>query len=137
MIDFEFDSLLEKYESDLPDVEIGNEKPSILVIDDDESMRRGLQTGLSYKYNVIAAPDGPSGIEAFNKSFCCVVLDVKMKGMNGFEVYPALKQKCPEVPIVFFTAFQSEHDLLEVINKFKPDGYVETHIYHFPITDLI
>jgi signal transduction histidine kinase len=125
MNDFEFDSLLKKYESDLPDVNDGKEKPSILVIDDDESMRRGLQTGLTYKYNVIAVPDGPSGIDTLNNSFCCVILDVKMKGMSGFEVYPALKQKCPEVPIVFFTAFQSEHDLLEIINKFKPDGYVE------------
>jgi adenylate cyclase len=53
------------------------------------------------------------------------VLDVKMKKMDGFETFPKLKEKCPDVLIIFYTAFQSEHDLREVINKFKPAGYVE------------
>ena len=122
----EFDDLLKKFETPNESGEQSEiDKPDVLVIDDDESMRRGLKSALTHKYTITTAESGRQGIEAINKAFHCVILDVKMQDMNGFETYPKLKEKCPEVPIVFFTAFQSEHDLQEIINRFKPEGYVE------------
>ena len=98
---------------------------SILIIDDDPSIRRGLDRIFSHQYDVITVENGKKGIEVLSNDVHCVILDVKMKGLDGFSTYPRLKEKSPDVPIIFYTAFQSEHDLTEVINQFKPDGYME------------
>ena len=120
-----FDELLRKFEAPSEEMPKPDKKLEILVIDDDESIRRGLNTVLSYRYNVITAENGTRGLQLLTPSIHCVILDVKMKELNGFSIYPKLKNKCPNVPIIFFTAFQSEHDLQAVINKHKPEGYVE------------
>jgi signal transduction histidine kinase len=121
----EFDDLLKRFDTTETELKEEQKKPDILIIDDDESMRRGLKSALTYKYDVTTVDNGKAGIEALNKAFHCVILDVKMQGMSGFEIYPKLKEKCPSIPIVFCTAFQSEHDLQEIINKYKPEGYIE------------
>lgn len=121
----EFSELLKKFEISERKLAKKDDKPSILVIDDDESIRNGLTSALSYEYKIKTSDAGKSGIDLLNKSIYCVILDVKMKELNGFSTYSKLKEKCPDVPIIFFTAFQSEHDLQEVINKYKPEGYVE------------
>jgi len=101
------------------------DKPVILIIDDDSSIRRGLSRALSHKYSVITVDSAKKGVDVLSIDVHCVILDVKMKEMNGFEAYPKLKEKNPDVPIIFYTAFQSEHDLKKVINEYKPEGYVE------------
>jgi len=121
----EFDDLLQEFDAPEKEDAPKESKPTILVIDDDESMRRGVSRALAHKYDVTTAETGQEGIGLFSRAFHCVILDVKMSDMSGFDTYPRLKAKCPEVPIVFFTAFQSEHDLQEVINKYKPEGYVQ------------
>jgi len=121
----EFDELLNTFEKPKEEVTPKQGKPLILFIDDDESMRRGLTSALSHKYKVLTAESGTKGVEILSKDVQCVILDVKMRELNGFSTYPKLKAKCPDVPIIFYTAFQSEHDLQEVINKYKPEGYEE------------
>ena len=120
-----FDELVDIFESDDLCLTTEADKPTILVIDDDSSIRRGLSRSLNHQYNVKTAGNGQDGIDTLDCAFHCIILDVKMGNMNGFEAYPKLKAKCPDVPIIFFTAFQSEHDLQDVINKYKPEGYVE------------
>ena len=121
----EFEDLLKKFEDPAREVVVADDRPVVLVIDDDESIRRGLSRILSKKYQVLTADNGHEGLDLLSNQIYCVVLDVKMKKMDGFETFPKLKEKCPDVLIIFYTAFQSEHDLREVINKFKPEGYVE------------
>lgn len=120
-----FDELLKNFGEPKKEATPEKDKPAILVIDDDESIRRGLSRILSHKYEVITAESGKKGVEVLSKDVHCVILDVKMKELNGFSTYPKLKDKSPDVPIIFYTAFQSEHDLVEVINKYRPAGYVE------------
>jgi class 3 adenylate cyclase/ActR/RegA family two-component response regulator len=121
----EFEDLLKKFEGSSREVVVADDKPVVLVIDDDESICRGLSRILSKKYQVLTADSGYEGLDLLSSQIYCVVLDVKMKKMDGFETFPKLKEKCPDVLIIFYTAFQSEHDLYEIINKFKPEGYVE------------
>ena len=121
----EFEELLKKFEDPESGAVVVTEKPAILVIDDDESIRRSLSRIFSKKYQVLTAESGQDGIDLLSSQTYCVVLDVKMKKMDGFATFPKLKEKCPDALIIFYTAFQSEHDLQEVINRFKPEGYVE------------
>jgi DNA-binding NtrC family response regulator len=99
-------------------------KYTILIIDDDKSIQKGFKRYFSHKYNIIAAYDGKRGIELLSKELVhCIILDVKMKGMNGFEVYPALKVIKPKIPIIFYSGFQNEHDIKIILNKYQPEGY--------------
>jgi two-component system, NtrC family, sensor kinase len=122
----EFNELLAKFEDHKnEEIDDQEQKPSILLIDDDDSIRRGLSRALSNKYKVLIAESGLKGVTLLSKEIHCVILDVKMRKLDGFSTYPKLKQKCPNVLIIFYTAFQTEHDLRDVINKYKPEGYIE------------
>ena len=121
----EFNDLLKHFESDQEAPPAEQPEIPILVVDDDESIRRGLTRVFSHKYNVLSSECGRDAVETLSDAVHCVILDVKMKEQNGFATYPKLKAKSPNVPIIFYTAFQSEHDLQDVINKFKPEGYVD------------
>lgn len=122
----EFNTLLEGLGIQ-PETDCPEEKSTILVIDDDESMRRGLSRNLSQKFNVLVAANGHDGIETFKSNDVdSVILDVKMPGMNGFEVCTQLRQTDkPDVPVLFLTAYQNEHDLQEVLNQFHPFAYLD------------
>ena len=120
----EFTDLLKNFETE-EDRLRDEPKALILVVDDDESIRRGLGSVFSHKYEVLTSECGRDAVAALTNAVHCVILDVKMKEQNGFATYPKLKAKSPNVPIIFYTAFQSEHDLQNVINKFKPEGYVD------------
>ena len=103
-----------------------NRQPSIMIVDDDARVLKGLSIFLSKKYNVTEAKDGQTAIKlASKKSIYCVVLDIKMEGINGFKVYEKIKEINNNLPIIFYTAYNSEHNMTDVINKYRPYGYVE------------
>jgi signal transduction histidine kinase len=123
----DFEALLSQFEATAEESAPKEEapKPTILVVDDDPSIRRALGRVFADRYDVLTAESGSQGVEILSETVHCVILDVKMKEENGFTAYPKLKAKSPDVPIIFYTAFQSEHDLQGVINKCKPEGYVD------------
>jgi diguanylate cyclase (GGDEF)-like protein len=90
---------------------------TILVVDDLESNRKLLRDMLeSGGHRVLVASDGPSAIEMTIKVHPEVILlDVKMPGMDGFEVCARLKAmaETSTVPVIFVTAnYTDEQDLL-------------------------
>ena len=110
--------------------ELGNDRSfkkgvyNILVIDDDRSIQRGLKTYFSSEYNVIAVDTALEGMNTLNTAFIhCIILDIKMKEMNGFRAFPKLKEIKPDIPVIFYSAFQNDHDLKTIINRYSPEGY--------------
>lgn len=90
---------------------------TILVVDDLESNRKLLRDMLETGgHRVILASDGPSAIAAAISTHPEVVLlDVKMPGMDGFEVCARLKAMAETamIPVIFVTAnYTEEKDLL-------------------------
>ena len=81
--------------------------PFVFVIDDDESVRRGLKRFLrSAKYenevfksasDFLARPPHPGP--------ACVIVDVKMPGINGIDFQQALIQRRREEQLVFITGY--------------------------------
>ena len=82
---------------------------TILLIDDDESLRRVTQYNLSEAgFNLITAGSGQQGLELFSKSNPdLVITDVKLGDMDGLEVLAAIKRESPETPVIVITAFGS------------------------------
>lgn len=102
------------------------EKRKILVIEDDNDVRKFLEMELSAYYEVEAASDGLSGLEqarAFDGDL--IVCDVLMPGMNGFEVTRQLKNnfETSHLPIILLTAMSTPENQLEG-SKSGADAYV-------------
>jgi len=71
-----------------------NHKEKILVVDDEASIRRILETRLSMiGYEVVTAADGEEAIEVFHKENPdLVVLDVMMPKLDGYGVCQELRR---------------------------------------------
>jgi OmpR family response regulator RpaB len=80
-------------------------KETILVVDDEASIRRILETRLSMiGYQVLTASNGEEALEAFHRaSPDLVVLDVMMPKLDGYGVCQELRKES-DVPIVMLTA---------------------------------
>ena len=88
-----------------------NERPRLLVIDDDRKLCRLIGDYLSpLGYTVAAVHTGPEGVEkAIAESWHAVILDLMLPGMDGFEVLKAIRHKS-DVPVLMLTARGDEAD---------------------------
>ena len=85
-------------------------KKNILVIDDEEAVRRSFELALEdCPYTVTTVDRGKKGIEAIkNKPYDLVFLDLKMPEMNGVETLQGIREQNLEVPVYIVTAFYKE-----------------------------
>jgi CheY-like chemotaxis protein len=85
---------------------------TILVVDDDWMNREMLQAHLEYAgLRVLLAHNGPKALEiAASDPPDIVLLDVRMPGMDGYEVCAALKSspKTQHIPVLLTTAMEDE-----------------------------
>ena len=81
----------------------------ILLIDDDESLRRVTEYNLTEAgFKVITAASGREGLAQFTKkSPDLVVTDVQLGDMDGLDVLAAVKKEAPDTPVIVITAFGS------------------------------
>jgi PAS domain S-box-containing protein len=79
------------------------ERPSVLVVDDEPSIRAFLVRVLrGAGFEPIAVPDGDSAIRALRRrSFSAVLCDHRMAGLSGVEVYEATARIHPELAPAF------------------------------------
>ena len=86
---------------------------SLLFVEDDDSIRLALRLALEDEgYEVREAPDGRSGLEAFNeREPDLVLLDLRLPDISGFDVCRAMRAKSI-VPIIIVTAQTDTHDLV-------------------------
>jgi two-component system NtrC family response regulator len=84
-------------------------KLTILVIDDDSSLRRVLEYNLfEAGYRVVVAGSGEEGLRLFDEvSPAMVITDMKMSGMDGMAVLKQVKERSPETLVLIITAFGS------------------------------
>ncbi len=85
--------------------EQADSKQKILVVDDEASIRRILETRLKMAgYNVVTAEDGEEAVELFNKiNPDIVILDVMMPKMDGYGVTREIR-RVSDIPIIILTA---------------------------------
>ncbi len=89
-------------------------KLEILVVEDEEPIRRGLCDVLAYQgYLPCGVEDGEAGLDAgLSNRYALVLLDVMLPGMSGFEVCTRLRERHTHLPILMLTARGSEEDVL-------------------------
>lgn len=78
----------------------------ILLVEDQESNRTVIRLMLkAMGYDVETAVDGQEAVEmAFSKTYCLIIMDLKMPRMDGYEAASCLREKKLDVPIVALSA---------------------------------
>nr|YP_010904375.1 probable transcriptional regulator ompR [Catenella fusiformis]WCH57626.1 probable transcriptional regulator ompR [Catenella fusiformis] len=101
-----------------------NKKEKILIVDDETSIRRILETRLSMiGYEVVSASDGEEALTVFRKEYpSLVVLDVMMPKLDGYGVCQELRKES-DVPIIILTALGDVSDKITGL-ELGADDYV-------------
>ena len=87
-----------------------NSKIMVYVIDDDESIRKALEMLLqSANMNVQAFESGEDFLQFIPQNEkSCIITDLKMKDLDGFDLCKKLHETGITIPVVFLTAFDSQ-----------------------------
>ncbi len=81
-------------------------RKSILLIDDDDSIRRVVEYNLREEgYDVTTSPSGTEGLRLFqDRPVDLVLTDIRMPEMDGLDLLVRLKAMQPDLPVVLLTA---------------------------------
>jgi two-component system response regulator AtoC len=91
----------------------------ILIVDDDEALRESLEMILSAEgYTVCTAESGEKALVLVEESeFDAVVTDLRMPGLDGFDLIPQISRLRPGVPIILMSAHGTEDLAVEAIAR--------------------
>lgn len=96
------------------------EKIKVLVVDDDRRMVKTICDILKVKgYEALQAYTGEEAIEKVKSEIPdCVLMDIKMPGINGVEALKMIKDISPNLPVLLMSAYATE----ELIKEGKQQG---------------
>ncbi len=94
-------------------------KASLLVVEDEESLREALKLNLELEgYEVTTADNGPIVLKLVkNEYFDLIILDVMLPEMDGITVCETIRMQHNNVPILFLSARNSSIDRVEGLKK--------------------
>ena len=107
--------------------EASNEKPLILIVDDNADIIDYIQHQLGANFRTLKASDGKEGFEIAERELPdLIVSDVMMPQMNGFELCSKLKNdiKTDHIPVILLTARIGEEDKMQGLQN-QADDYLQ------------
>lgn len=100
-------------------------KPSILIVDDDESVRRTLALILEEKGYIVDTAE--SGEEAIRKSmenfYNLALIDIRLPDMDGTRLLTEMKETVPKMIKIIMTGYPTLENAIEAVNR-GADGYI-------------
>ncbi len=112
------------------------EKKKVLVVDDEENVRRLVRTMLGNKYTVLEAKDGEVAIDiARSQRPDIILMDIMMPNIDGYTACHTIKQDpvTKTIPVVMLTAIGYELNV-KLSQKMGADGYITKP---FSLQDLV
>jgi two-component system nitrogen regulation response regulator NtrX len=93
--------------------------PSILIIDDEKSIRKTLTEILTFEgYKIDEAADGEEGLKKFkDKNYDIVLCDIKMPKLDGIEFLEKARELNDEVPIIIISGHGNIETAVEAVKK--------------------
>ena len=87
------------------------EQVRILVIEDEEDLRKGLRHNLEIDgYDVEVAATGTSGLnKAIHGSYSLIILDLMLPDLDGFELLRKLREQHDSTPVIILSAKGQDH----------------------------
>ena len=98
---------------------------SVLIVDDDVSVRRALRTTLgTLGFNAFEASSGEEALAlASTNRYDVVLLDINMPGIDGLETCRHLRQILPQIAILMLTVREHEDDKVQALEA-GADDYI-------------
>jgi DNA-binding NtrC family response regulator len=98
---------------------------SILIVEDHDRLREQLATFYEQEgYRVTVAANGEEAREKLSKEqFALVLSDVKMPGVDGFQLTRHIREKYPQTDVILITAFGNVKDAVEAM-KLGASDYI-------------
>lgn len=84
---------------------------NVLLVDDDHEMLIALKEGFQKymdSFSILLASDGLKAVEGLKKNtISLVVTDLKMPGMDGFELLAHIMENYPDIPVIIITGYST------------------------------
>ena len=112
-------------DDDIPD--LPDQKPMILVVEDNEMMRNLIRDSLAKDYNILTAGDGEEALEIVKSYHVDLVIsDIMMPKMDGCELCNAIKEdiSLSHIPVLLLTAAVGVETHIRSL-KSGADAYIE------------
>jgi len=101
-------------------------KKSILIVDDEESIRVSLEAILKKKYYVNTAETGLTALKMLqNHHYDLTLSDIKMDDMNGIALLKKVKEKFPKIPVLLMTGYSSLNTAIEALRLGASDYLIK------------
>jgi len=90
-------------------------KTKVLVVDDDRRMAKTTCDILKISgYEVVEANSGEEAVEKMQSDMPdCILMDIKMGGLNGIETMKIIKETAPHLPVILMSAYANDEQTLE------------------------
>ena len=101
-------------------------KKTIMIVDDDTSFLRSMQTSLSKKFNVYITNSGLNAVDFLKeRKVDLILLDYEMPILSGLETFRILRseQMTMEIPVIFLTSKDDKKIVMRVLEG-KPENYL-------------
>jgi DNA-binding NtrC family response regulator len=91
----------------------------ILIVDDEGSLLLTLVANLELEgFDVMGAPDASAALSLLREQhFDLVLTDIRMPGMSGVELFRAIRDLRPNMPVILMTAFAAENLINEAVQE--------------------
>jgi two-component system response regulator AtoC len=91
----------------------------ILIVDDDEALRESLSLVLASEgFDLVSAASGEEALEKVEETPVDVILcDLRMPGIDGFELMPQLARRLPGAPIILMSAHGTSDLAIEAMRR--------------------
>lgn len=101
------------------------EKAKILIVDDDENIRKTMKAILEEEnYSVDLATNGKEAIQMTNeKMYNLALLDIRLPDIEGVELLQLLKEYVPRTRKIMVTGYPTIQNAVTAINK-NADAYL-------------
>ncbi len=106
-----------------PDINLDNPIRSVLIVDDEASLRLILTRSLNRAgFTCKETEDGESayGLILENR-FDLVISDISMPGIDGMELLEKVKKKFPDIEFIMMTGYASEYSYVDIMNAGASD----------------
>lgn len=93
-------------------------EPTILIVDDEELMREVI--AIMIEDNGGTVLEAESGFEALDyikrtdKTIDCIIIDITMPDMGGYETYCAIQKINPAVPVILVSGRHAHPEILQL-----------------------
>jgi CheY-like chemotaxis protein len=100
---------------------------TVLLVEDDEMLRETIGSMLTrLGFMVVDAKDGTEAVEVFREhkdAIRCVLCDVTMPHMNGWETLAALRKRAPGIPVILTSGYDEAYVMSDDYDE-RPQAFL-------------